>query len=128
MERKAQQKQELLAAGEDILGSPTVGPLKARRSVGVPDLLRAREEAPAPAASAEPKQPSTRDRLQELLDEQLSLYKRQKSELDEEQSIFDILTGAARRVGGQKTNRGAAAAFLGGISEEIAEDKERKRS
>ncbi len=130
MERKAQQKQELLAAGEDILGSPTVGPLKARRSVGVPDLLRAREEAPAaaPAASAEPKQPSTRDRLQELLDEQFSLYERQKSKLDEEQSIFDILTGAARRVGGQKTNRGAAAAFLGGISEEIAEDKERKKT
>ena len=128
MERKAQQKQELLAAGEDILGSPTVGPLKARRSVGVPDLLRAREEAPAPAAPAEPKQPSTRDRLQELLDEQFSLYERQKSELDEEQSIFDILTGAARRVGGQKTNRGAAAAFLGGISEEIADEKERKKT
>jgi len=130
MERKAQQKQEILAAGKDILGSPTVGPLKARRSVGVPDLLRAREEppAPAPAAPAEPKQPSTRDRLQELLDEQFSLYERQKGELDKEQSIFDILTGAARRVGGQKTNRGAAAAFLGGISEEIAEDKERKKT
>tara|TARA_A100001515_G_scaffold106648_1_gene87430 strand:+ start:573 stop:2420 length:1848 start_codon:yes stop_codon:yes gene_type:complete len=130
MERKAQQKQEILAAGEDILGSPTFGPLKARRSVGVPDLLRAREEppAPAPAAPAEPKQPSTRDRLQELLDEQFSLYERQKSELDEEQSIFDILTGAARRVGGQKTNRGAAAAFLGGISEEIADEKERKKT
>jgi hypothetical protein len=125
MERKARQEQELLAAGEDILGTPQLGGLEAiPRQPQVPEMLKRPSGTPA----QQPQAPTTRDRLQELLDEQLSLYKRQKSELDEEQSIFDILTGAARRVGGQKTNRGAAAAFLGGISEEIADEKERKKT
>jgi len=138
MQRMAQQKgqqiQELSQAGEDILGTPQLGGLEAlarqpqvealARQPQVPEMLR----RPAGAAAQQPQAPTTRDRLQELLDEQLSLYKKQKGELEKEQSIWDVLTGAARRVGSQKTNRGAAAAFLGGISEEVAADKERRKT
>ena len=124
-QQKGQQMQELSQAGEDILGTPQLGGLEAlARQPQVPEMLR----RPAGAAAQQPQAPTTRDRLQELLDEQLSLYKKQKGELEKEQSIWDVLTGAARRVGSQKTNRGAAAAFLGGISEEVASDKERRKT
>lgn len=140
MERKAQQKQELLAAGEDILGSPAVGPLEARRSVGVPDLLRAREEppAPAPAAPAEPKQLTRQEQLYDMLMENMRKQGEALTTAEEDlkskysgrsrgQKILDrLITAAQMQAQGApaRTNRQALARLLGGYT--VASGQERK--
>lgn len=138
MERKAQQKQELSQAGADILGSPAFGPLEARRSVGVPDLLRAREGSPATAAPAEPKQLTRQEQLYNMLMENVRKQGEALTTAEEDlkskysgrsrgQKILDrLITAAQMQAQGApaRTNRQALARLLGGYT--VASGQERK--